>query len=201
MVTFNKPFRLLTLLALAIFSVAATPLFSQEWRVDGSHSSIRFEIKHFFTPVSGTFDSFGSTIVFDPENLGESNISATIIAASINTKNDRRDGDLRSPVFFDVENHPTITFESAQIEQTGENTYMAYGVLSIKEVSTDFELPFTLLGMADHPRREGVTVAGISSTFTINRTDFAIGTGNWLSDAVLSHDASLTINLELHSVN
>ena len=195
----TKLFSLFAVLIFAGFSLAFTGLFSTQWNVDRSHSSVSFEIRHFFTKVPGTFEDFDATILFDPENLAESSIEATIQTASINTKHERRDGDLRGENFFETETYPTITFKSSSIEQTGENEFVAHGELTVKDVTKQFDMPFTLLGITDHPFREGRQVAGISSNFTILRNDFGIGKGNWVTDAILSYDVDVAINLELHA--
>jgi polyisoprenoid-binding protein YceI len=189
----------LMLFILAGFTLAYTQMSSKTWDIDRSHSSVNFEIKHFFTKVPGKFEEFDADITFDPENLEESSISATIQAVSVNTEHERRDGDLRGDSFFDVENYPTITFVSSSIESTGENEFVAHGTLTVKDVSKEFDLPFTLLGVQDHPFREGQQIAGISSEFTIKRNDYNIGTGNWVTDAILSYDVDVAINLELRA--
>ena len=189
----------LSLAFVAVSTIALTNILSTQWSVDGSHSSVNFEIRHFFTKVPGTFEDFEATILFDPENLAESSIEATIHAATINTKHERRDGDLRGENFFEVETYPTITFVSSSIEKTGENEFVAHGELTVKDVTKAFDMPFTLLGITDHPFREGRQVAGISSDFTIMRNDFGIGKGNWVTDAILSYDVDVSINLELHA--
>ncbi len=187
------------ILVLSGLSLAFTNIYSTEWTVDKSHSGVTFEIRHFFTKVQGSFDEFDATINFDPDNLAESSIEATITAASINTDHERRDGDLRGENFFETETYPEITFVSSSIEKTGMNEFVAHGTLTVKGIEKDFDMPFTLLGIQDHPFREGRQIAGISSEFTILRNDFGIGKGNWVTDAILSYDVDVSINLELHS--
>lgn len=195
----NKLFSILALATFIISSVAMVKMSATSWSVDKSHSSINFEVRHFFAKVPGAFEEFEATINFSPDNLEESNINVEIQVPSINTKNERRDGHLQSADFFNAEEFPTMKFTSSNIESKGDNNFVAYGTLTIKDVSTDFELPFTLLGVIDNPFRENSVVAGISSQFQLLRNDYGVGTGDWVSDQVIGNEVDITLNLELNA--
>lgn len=198
-----KPLKTLTtILALTIFTfstIALTKYAATMWSIDKSHSAINFEITHFFTPVNGQFNDYEATVNFDPENLEESMIDVQIMVNSIDTKNERRDGHLQSDDFFNAEEWPYITFKSESIEQTGENEFVANGTLTIRDVSQKISLPFTLLGIMDHPMREGTKVAGITATTTLDRSTYNVGVGDWASDAVVGDEVEVDLNLELNS--
>lgn len=182
---------------------AAMPLMAQNataWTVDNSHSSIKFEIRHFFSNVPGAFHEYDADIHFDPNNLDDSKLDVTIQVASVDTENERRDGHLRTDDFFNAEKWPTMTFTSNSIESVGDNQFVAKGELTIKDVTKDFELPFTLLGVMDHPRRDGVKIAGFTSEFMLKRNDFGVGTGDYISDAVIGNEVNITLNMEVNSV-
>ncbi|HCD50817.1 MAG TPA: polyisoprenoid-binding protein [Balneolaceae bacterium] len=195
--------RKLALSAFAIIfglsTVAMVAFEAMSWDIDKTHSGVNFEIRHFFSPVNGAFEEYEADIKFDPANLDESSIDATVQVASVNTKNERRDGHLQSADFFNAPEYPTMTFVSEKIEKTGDNEFVAHGTLTIKDTSTDFDLPFTLLGVQDHPMRENTKVAGITSNFQLLRNDYGVGTGDWVSDAVVGNEVDVTLNLELHS--
>lgn len=182
---------------------AAMPVMAQNataWTVDNSHSSIKFEIRHFFSNVPGAFHEYDADIHFDPNNLNDSKLDVTIQVASVDTENERRDGHLRTDDFFNAEKWPTMTFTSNSIESVGDNQFVAKGELTIKDVTKDFELPFTLLGVMDHPRRDGVKIAGFTSEFMLKRNDFGVGTGDYISDAVIGNEVNITLNMEVNSV-
>lgn len=198
-----KPLKTLTtLLALTILTfstIALTKYAATEWTIDKTHSAINFEVTHFFTPVNGQFNDYEATVNFDPENLEESMIDVQIMVNSIDTKNERRDGHLQSDDFFNAEEWPYITFKSESIEQTGENEFVANGTLTIRDVSQEIALPFTLLGIMDNPMREGTKVAGITASTTLDRSTFNVGVGDWASDAVVGDEVEVDLNLELNS--
>ncbi|MFU8812767.1 MAG: YceI family protein [Balneolaceae bacterium] len=167
------------------------------WQVDKAHTTVNFSVNHFFTPVDGTFDEFDATIAFDPNNLDGSSIDVTLSVESVNTRNQRRDNHLQSADFFNAEQWPTIRFQSQRIEQRGDGQFVAIGELTIRDVTRTFELPFTLLGVMDHPMQEGMQVAGISAEASLDRTDFGVGVGDWAATAVVGDKVDIRLNLEL----
>lgn len=193
----NKTLKILSIALFAVVSIAATKVISTAWTVDKSHSNVDFEVRHFFTPVNGTFNDYTATVNFDPANLEESMIDVEIMVSSIDTRNERRDGHLRTADFFNAEKYPKITFKSDKIESKGDNKFVAHGELTIKDVTKKIEMPFTLLGVMDHPR--GGKVAGITSEFVIDRNIYGVGTGDWVSDAVVGKEVTAKLNLELNS--
>jgi polyisoprenoid-binding protein YceI len=172
---------------------------SIEWEIDPAHSAINFTIKHFFTPVDGTFEEYDATVMFNPEDLENSSIDVTIPVTSVDTRNDRRDGHLQSEDFFNVEKWPNISFVSNSIESRGDNEFVAIGELTIRDVTREFELPFTLLGMMDNPMQENTTVAGIVANAQLMRTDFGVGVGDWAATAVVGDEVNIQLNLELNT--
>lgn len=190
---------MLAMALVAFVSIAATTYPAIQWRIDPSHSNVQFQVKHFFTPVTGTFDSYEATVNFDPNDLGNSNIDVTIQVESVNTNNQRRDGHLKTGDFFEAEKHPSITFKSDEIVSKGDNKYVAKGTLTIKGISKDLELPFTLLGVRQNVPRAGNQVAGITAEAKISRTDFTVGTGNYAANTVIGDEVTIILNLELHA--
>jgi polyisoprenoid-binding protein YceI len=171
------------------------------WQVDKSHSAINFTINHFFTPVDGTFNDYEAEVIFDPADLGSSSIDVTIDVASVNTRNERRDGHLQTDDFFNAERYPHIRFVSNRITQDGENSFVAHGELTIRDVTKEYNLPFELLGVMDHPMRENSKVAGIVASAELMRNDFGVGTGDWRATAVVGNKVNIQLNLELLASN
>lgn len=167
------------------------------WQLDRAHSAVNFTINHFFTPVDGTFDDYEATVNFDPNNLEESRIDVTIPVSSVNTRNERRDNHLESEDFFNASEWPNIKFVSNNIESVGNNQYVAYGELTIRDVTRSFELPFELLGVMDHPMRENTQVAGIVADAELMRTDYGVGVGDWAATAVVGDRVNIRLNLEM----
>lgn len=145
------------------------------WQVDYSHSDIQFKVRHMMiSKVRGRFEDFEATIDFDPENPTNTNVEVSVDLASINTRDEKRDGHLRSADFFDVENNPTMTFSSTRVEQDDEYHGRLFGDLTIGDVTKEIVLDVEYAGMAKSPW--GTTSAGFSATGKLNRKEFGL---NW----------------------
>lgn len=185
---------LLLLLSAAVVAPAVAA-DSITWRIDTNHSEITFRVRHFLTKVPGTFTSWKGEIVVDPADLGAGRVEVTIDAATIDTKHERRDNDLRSSNFFAVDSFPTITFKSstvtiegASIRVTGELTMR--GVTRTVVLSGDYAGP---LGPPE-PRRQRL---GFSVSTTINRLDYGIKWNRLVEGSnMLGDDVEITINVE-----
>ena len=167
------------------------------WSVDKAHSAVQFKVRHFFTPVPGSFDQFDGVIRFDPNNLDGSSIDVNIAVGSVNTNNSDRDEHLRSGDFFDTAGFPEMHFKSSSIRQTGDNSYVAEGSLTIRDVTREIELPFEFLGAMEHPMRENTTVAGFRAGYKLMRTDFGVGSGSWAMTAVVGDEIDIEILMEV----
>ena len=108
--------------------------------LDTTHSSVEFSVRHMgLATVRGRFEKF--SVDAEANEQGEpTRVSAVIDAASINTGTADRDGHLRGADFFDVENHPNITFESSNIERRGDK-YVIEGDLTMRGVTKPASLP------------------------------------------------------------
>lgn len=151
----------LILLACAAVSSAAT------WEVDKAHSNVGFTVRHLVTNVPGQFDDFDGTIVYDAENPTASSVELIVDAASIDTRNDRRDNHLRSGDFFAVEEFPTLTFTSKKVAPLGEDRLAVTGDLTIRGVTKEVTVPVEIVGSTGRK-------LGFSTEFTIDRLDYGV---------------------------
>lgn len=195
-------FAALGLFLLTVFS-AFTPVqapTAAAWKVDPVHSSVSFSIRHFFSDVVGSFDEFDGELFFDENDLAGSSVNFTVNVASVNTKNEKRDGHLQSADFFDAGTFPTMTFKSSAFKATEEKgVYHVTGTMTVKDVSKEIEIPVKFLGSMDHPRREGMKIGGFSAEFSINRTEYKVGTGNFAATATIGDEVTVKVNLETSS--
>jgi len=172
------------------------------WSVDGAHTEVNFSVRHFFTPVSGTFDNYQVTLDFDPDYPQNSTIEVPINVASVNTGNEKRDDHLRSGDWFEAEKYPHITFKSTSVEKAGADQLLAKGKLTIKDVSKDVELKVTLLGVKDIPEQMRgmlggvVQVASFQAITELDRRDYGVGVGSWAEAMVVGADVEIEIAVE-----
>jgi polyisoprenoid-binding protein YceI len=185
------------LFVLAMVALAAGPAMAADTLViDRGHSEAGFQVRHLFTNVRGRFGTFEGTIVMDPAKPEASSVAFTIDASSIDTDNTDRDKHLRSPDFFDVANHPSITFTSQSIRSTGKDRYAVTGTLTMRGVAKTITLPVSYLGAGKDPW--GNERAGFSTAITLNRKDYGINWNKSLDNGglLLGDDVAVTIDLE-----
>src|SRR5436309_15604412 len=116
--------------------VAALLAAAVELQADPVHSSASFAVKHLMvTTVRGQFNKLTSTLNWDKDDPTKSTVALSIDAASVDTHNDKRDADLRSPNFFDAAKCPEISFKSSKIEKAGGDKYKVSGDLTMHCVS------------------------------------------------------------------
>jgi polyisoprenoid-binding protein YceI len=165
------------------------------WDVDPVHSRIGFAVKHMgVATVRGEFHDFEGRFEVG-DDLASSKAYGTVRAASVNTRQEQRDGHLRSADFFDAEVHPELAFESTRIEQLDEDTLRIVGDLTLHGVSREVELEAELGGTEIGP--EGEERIGLEATGKLSRADFgmkfnaALGSGN----AVVSDKVKLVLDI------
>jgi len=155
------------------------------WEIDASHSQATFSVKHMMvSTVRGHFNVLSGHLHIDEQNPQNSWVEAQVDAASIDTRDERRDGHLRSADFFDVQTYPTITFKSTRVEHISGNEYNVTGDLAMHGVTRPVTLKAEYFGQGKNPW--GLTVAGLSAKTKINRKDWGLNwnqtleTGGWL---------------------
>jgi polyisoprenoid-binding protein YceI len=196
------------LLALGAVTIAAGDRAVSEpvpWSVDVAHTGINFSVRHFFTPVQGTFDDYEVNLLFDRENPENSSVEVKIAVTSVNTGNERRDNHLRSGDWFEAETYPYLTFKSTSIKRVSGDKFIATGELTIKETTREVELPITLLGINDLPEQMSEMLGGIKHVasfetgYELDRREFEVGVGSWAETLIVSADVEIAITLEANS--
>ena len=92
------------------------------WTIDPVHSEVGFTVRHMMvSKVRGRFTTFSGEIVTGADPL-DSSVTAEIALDSIVTGQEQRDAHIRSADFFDVENHPTMTYRSTGVRRTATAT-------------------------------------------------------------------------------
>lgn len=175
-------------------ATAATP--AGVWTIDPSHSSATFSVRHMMiTNVRGELQKMAGTVTYDPARPEAAVIEASLEVASINTRDAQRDAHLRSADFFDVENHPTMTFRSKELRLASDGAQVV-GDLTIRgttrEVTLEVDGP-----TAPHADPWGNTRIGASARTKIKRSDFGMTWNNVLEAGGVLVGDDITINLDV----
>ncbi|MDD7929165.1 YceI family protein [Microbacterium thalli] len=164
------------------------------WALDASHSEVGFSVRHMMiSKVRGTFAVAEATIVA-PENPLDLTLEAKVDVASINTKDEGRDGHLRSADFFDVETYPTMTFVSTGVREQGGD-FLVDGNLTIKDVTKPVTFTVEFGGFGTDPW--GNYKAGATAKTVINREEFGLTWNAALETGGVLVGKDVTIELDL----
>jgi polyisoprenoid-binding protein YceI len=144
------------------------------WSIDPVHSIAEFKVKHMMVSnVKGHFSKITGSLTIDEAGHVNSQVEATIDAASIETRDGQRDAHLKSEDFLHAEKFPTLSFRSTSISRVGEGELSAEGDLTIRGVTR--KVVFAVEGPTS-PTKDpwGNTRIGISATTKINRKDYGL---------------------------
>lgn len=173
------------------------PRASSQWQIDPTHSSAEFAVRHMMVAtVKGVFKTLSGRVDLSEAKWEDSRIEAEIDAASVDTGVADRDTHLRSADFFDVAQHPKITFRSLAVEPSADDSGTIRGELTVHGVSKPVALDVSYLGEVKDPwgnRRRGYT-----AETTLNRKDFGMSWNMVLdTGGVLVGDKiKVTLNIE-----
>ena len=186
--------RLVVAVTTSLLLTASASAQVETWKIDPNHTASQFAVRHLgISTVRGQFNKTSGAVAYDPKDLSKTAIDVTIDAASVNTRIEARDKDLRSPNYFDVEKYPTLTFKSRRAEAAGPGKLKVTGDLTIhgvtKEVILDVDGPSEPL---KDPK--GNLHIGAAATTRINRKDFGVGSA---PAAFIGEEISITIDAEL----
>jgi polyisoprenoid-binding protein YceI len=159
-----------------------------KWAVDPNHSEIQFKVKHLMIAnVSGTFKIFSGDVQTESEDFNNAEIHFEIDANSIDTNNEKRDTDLKSPLFLDTQKFPKITFQGVLHKK--EDNYQLQGDLTVcaTKQPIKMEIEFTGIGKG----RFGDIRAGFEGNGKINRKDFG------LTSSLMTETGSLVVGEEV----
>jgi len=143
------------------------------WTIDASHSEVGFAVKHLMiSTVRGRFASVSGAVEFGEGDYADASVVVTIDAASIDTREEKRDAHLRSADFFDVEKFPALTFKSRRVQAMKGDTFQLVGDLTIRDITREVVLDVEVAGFQKDPW--GNQKAGFSASTKVNRKDFGL---------------------------
>jgi len=179
-------------------TVGVAPATHTVYQIDPAASRVEFAIglRLFFvkgSTVTGRFADVAGTITLDEQDPGTARATVTIGAASVDTRNERRDTHLRTADFFHVDQHPTLTFRSRRVEPVdpAAGRYRVVGDLTLHGVTREvtLEAHYTPTPGAGRERRIALTL-----TAPLNRRDFEMAQNNPVFK--VADDLTVTLTIE-----
>jgi polyisoprenoid-binding protein YceI len=174
------------------------PLGPNEWRIDAGHSAASFAVKHnVVSTVRGQLGRISGKVEWDGKDVKTVAADVAVDVKAINSQSEGRDKDLRSPNFFDVENHPNMTFKSKRVEPVSPGRFKLIGDLTIK--TTTKEVVLDVEGPAPFMKSQRGILTGATATTKINRHEFGITWNRMIESLpVVGDEVTITIDLELN---
>jgi polyisoprenoid-binding protein YceI len=185
-------------LTFAVLTTAPSFADSSTWTVDPMHSAAHFTVKHMMVSnVSGDFGKVSGEVKYDGKDLAAASVDATIDANSIDTREPKRDGHVKSPDFLDTVKFPSITFKSTKVVP-GKDGFDIHGNLTLHGVTKPVVLHAEPLS-APVKDGHGSVHIGTSATTKINRRDYGVNFNGLLDNggAMVSDDVKVTIDIDL----
>jgi polyisoprenoid-binding protein YceI len=182
----------------ALAAVMLSPLPSlagpqDAWTVDAKASALNFSVAQVGSIVSGRFPAWTGEIVLDPASLASARIDIKIDTRPVSTNNRDVDSLMKGPNFLDVQKFPEARFVATSISGSGER-YEARGKLTIRDVTRDAILPFTLT-ITDDPSQPGRVRATARGRIILKRLDYGVGQNEWAAPGQVANEVTVDLNV------
>jgi polyisoprenoid-binding protein YceI len=176
-----------------------------KWIFEPGHTEAGFRARHMMvTWVTGFFKDIHGELTYDHDRCLETTFAGQIDATKIWTGEPARDEHLRSADFFDVANHPTISFNGTFSERIGDIDFKATTELTIRGVTQTVILDVRYRGLWRTPfwvgeeNRGELTRVGFEASGRVNRHDFGVSWQDQLpgGGVVVGNEIDLRLNIE-----
>lgn len=174
------------LAALSLFLLLAAPAAAQQ-SVDHAKSRVAFAARQMNVPLEGGFRKFEAKLAWDAAKPEASKADVTIDVGSIDLGDRMFDDEAKSKSFFNAAQFPQARFVSSAVKALGGGRFEAAGKLTIKGVTKDVVMPFTV------KPEGGATV--FDGAVPIRRLDFNIGEGSWKDTGILADEVQVRVRL------
>ena len=186
-----------TLVSLSSFTALAAPT---TWDIDPAHSSAGFSVRHMMvSTVRGDFGKLTGTVTIEGTDWKTAVVDASVDVNTINTREAKRDGHLKSPDFFDVAKYPTITFKSTKVDVGAGGAIKLMGNLTMHGVTKPVTFDVQPISK-EYKNPSGQIVIGTSATTKLDRKAFGLNWNKPVEQAggvLVGDDVNVTLDLEL----
>ena len=175
----------------------ALPVAAETYQIDTSHSTAGFSVRHLLVSnVKGELGPISGTVVYDKADPTKSTVEATIDVRLINTRDEKRDGHLKSPDFFDVAKFPEAKFKSTKVEKAGDKLKVI-GDLTMHGVTKPVTLEVDVPSAEVPVKAWGMFKSGTAATTKLNRKEFGVSWSQLTDTGGAAVGDEISVNLEL----
>ncbi len=168
------------------------------YAIDASHTHVGFAVRHLMlSKTRGRFPALAGRIVIGDDPLASS-VDVSIETAGVDTGDEKRDGHLRSPDFFDAEQFPAMTYHSTSVAPVAPGRFEVEGDLTVRDVTRPVRLQVTFDGAVTDPW--GSTRAGFTASGEIDREDFGLTWNQALEGGGVVVGKRIAIEIEAEAV-
>ncbi|MGP6158568.1 MAG: YceI family protein [Vulcanimicrobiaceae bacterium] len=175
----------------------STAIQTKTYVIDPKHSSVHFAVRHLvISKVRGQFRTLSGKVELADSAIPVS-VFAEIDAASIDTREEQRDGHLRSEDFLHVEAYPTLIFKSTQVVAKSDTAFTLTGDLTLHGVTRTVSLDAEVEGRTVDPW--GNDRIGYGAEGKLSRKDFGLAWNQLLESggAIVGDTVEIILSLEV----
>jgi polyisoprenoid-binding protein YceI len=158
-------------------------------QVDAASSELVFVTKQMGVPVEGRFQRWAAQVALDPRKPELGQVGLRIQMDSVAFAAPEVTAEAHRAVWLDTAKYPQAVFQSTAIRAAGDGHYQMTGRLTLKGQTQDVTVPVNLT-------QSGTTGTAMGS-FTLKRSDFRIGEGEWTDASLVAHDVQVRFRLAL----
>lgn len=168
------------------------------YKIDPNHSFAYFGARHHVVGlVRGRFDKVTGLIVVS-NDIAACSVDVSIDINSISTQNVKRDADLRSPVYFDVDKFPAMTYRGRGIRRVSATSWTMDGSLTMHGVTKVVPLTFNFNGVFSPGEPGEPARVAFHGVTAVKRAEFGMGARDNLDELgmLTTPDVAIEIDVE-----
>ena len=175
---------------LALILLVSGQALAADWKIDPAASRLEFVATFEKSAAPGVFKEFDARLArFEPDKPEGAKLDVTVKVTSADMKSGDVNREIRGPEWFDYARFPNAEFHAEDIRRVAPGRYLARGLLSLKGVKKELEVPFTWQQSAD--------AATIQGELNVERLQFGIGTGEWANGNTIGLGVRIKFNVKL----
>lgn len=188
--------RPLMLMLASVALIGAVPASNRlHYRIDAATSSVNAKVAFFgLASKTATFPRISGDIRLTPGDLRSIDLDVAIDARALKASDGVTERRLKGADFFDVANHPQVTFSGQQLVMNGKSAGIVTGNLTARGVTRPVKLAVTF--SAPPASATGKERFVLTGTTTINRRDF----GMTAYSAIVGKKVTITIKAQMSGV-